>query len=104
MSFELKTKKKIPSEHETKTNILSIAHNIGCYEEANRIYAYHERAFEKNGGLMASSQTKQQIAESLIMSLAKLNENLVTWLLNEDGEIVVGGVPILKFELNDENL
>jgi len=93
MSFQIKTKKKIPSEAETRQNILTTAMIIGCKEQVKNIFRFYDGQFEKE---KKDSVAVQKIAESFITDLYKLDQRLVGWLINENGEIVVGNKVIIK--------
>ncbi len=100
MSFEIKTKKKIPSEAETRQNILTTAAIIGCKEQVKNIFKFYDDQLEKE---KRDPVAVQRIAESCILDLYKLDNRLVSWLVNENGEIVVGNKVVIKM-VNTTNI
>ena len=98
MSFEMKYKKPIPTEQETRANILIVAGSVGCQEETKRIFKFFDSQMQKEKNDM---HARQKIAESCILELHKLDKRLVYPFLNENGEIIVGNKVILKLNKND---
>jgi len=96
MSFQMDVKKPIPTEAETRTKIMTAAKVIGCFEEAKKIIDWHDAAFRTH---QFDPRATEAIAINCIVSLAKLDERLVLWLVNENGEIMVANKPILKLEV-----
>jgi len=95
MSFEIKTKKAIPSENETRVRILSIAMNLGCFQEVKKIFDKHNEYMIKPH----SQEELMLVAQDTIVELFKLDPKLVSWLLNENGEIVIGNKVGLKVNI-----
>ena len=93
MSFEINYKKPIPTEQETRANILIVAGSIGCQEQVKRIFNFFDSqlAKEKNDDV-----ARQRIVESCMLELYKLDKRLVSFFVNENGEIVVGNKVLIK--------
>jgi hypothetical protein len=93
MSISLNYKKPIPGEKETRANILTTAAIIGCQQQVKNIFNFYDGqlANEKN-----DPTARQKIAEECILTLFNLDQRLVSWLLNDRGEIVVGNKIVAK--------
>jgi len=98
-SFEINNvKKKIPSENETKIKILAIATNLGCYREAKSVFdRYQEYTPQTN-----PPEELIMVARTIINELYNIDPKLVLWLMNENGEIVVGNQVAMKINFVDK--
>jgi hypothetical protein len=98
MSFTTTTKKKIPTEDETRIKFLSIAYNIHCYDTVKAL-------FKKFDGLSLkyknNPQARVDLVEDLILNMSKIDPRLVGWLIDENGQILVNGRVVL--ELRDDS-
>ena len=96
MSFELNNvKKPIPGEDETRVKIMTIATNIGCQREVQEIFnKYKEYSPKTHPPYILAMVAKQTIKE-----LFALDSRLVSWLVNENGEIVVGNEVVVKIQI-----
>jgi hypothetical protein len=100
MSFSIKSDKLKPvSEEETRTKFLAVAYNIGCYKEVNNLLKKTASLSER---YKYNPIARIQVVEDLILNLAKIDERLVGWLLDENMEIKVNGKVVLK--LMDDGL
>lgn len=95
MSFQVDYKKPIPTEKETRSNILITASAIGCQEQVRNIFRFYDAQLAKERNDL---KAKNKIAESCILELYKLDQRLVSYLFNENGEIVVGNKVVIKLK------
>lgn len=96
MSVVINTKKKIPSEQETKTRILSIAQVRGCYPEAKKLFDKYENYHKSH---LFDPRASFEITKSLIKDLSEIDIYLVAWLCDENGYILINN--IVAFVLED---
>ncbi len=93
MSHQINYKKPIPTEKETRANILITATTIGCQRQVQNIFKFYDGQLDKE---KFDPIARQKIAEACIMELHTLDQRLVSWLVNENGEIVVGNKVVIK--------
>jgi hypothetical protein len=102
MSVIINTKKKIPSERETKTRILSIAQVRGCYPEAKALFDKYEN-FHKL--YQYDPRASFEITKSLIKDLSEIDIYLIAWLCDGSGNILINNVVAFVLEdVPDEKL
>jgi Icc-related predicted phosphoesterase len=100
MPFEINYKKPIPTEKETRANILIIAGSIGCQEQTKNIFKFYDKQLQNE---KYDNVAKQKIAENCILELYKLDKRLVYTFLNDNGEIVVGNKILIKIKKDELN-
>lgn len=93
MSFQAKYKKPIPTEKETRANILITAMSIGCKEQVINLFKFYDNQLLKE---KTDPTVRLKIAKACILDLYKLDQRLVYHFLNDNGEVVVGNEVLIK--------
>jgi len=93
MSFILNHKVKIPTETDTKLRLFGIAKAIGCLHDVQALYIKFET---ESKGYKMNPAALEQLTNVFLHDLAKMDIRLVSWLMDENGEIRINNKVVMK--------